>query len=379
MTNKDSHFIAIGTGHNKGHIWANRFLLWCLPLLLVFLQVRLIQKFPLPLEYPHLNYTLLLLSALFSALAVNRFFSPFQKLSAAVLLFYSDRVVFKNLQTRISIPRNQNTLVSLELLGGPLQLMRLQVGDYKKILPMPNVSPKFIHRAKEDGIQIYHSRRKGWGSALVGIAAIILIPNLFQRLHLPKPTLQFVLGFIALAVIFVVKKMERFQKNTSPLRVLKKLLLTRYALQSLVSFLIALSLPYLAMQPFSEVDRKISRANILMKEGRFTEANHQFKEIEDPNRSEYFKNNYAWFLTVVPNQELRNPKKAIQLAEEALLQRNVKHTQDTLACAYMANGQPEKALEIAKENNLKDRVSLFEQHALCKDSKLASRSVASGK
>lgn len=68
-------------------------------------------------------------------------------------------------------------------------------------------------------------------------------------------------------------------------------------------------------------------------------------------------NNLAWLLLKCPDPELRDEKKALDLAEQAFRLRKAPHILDTLAEAYLANSQYKKAviaargaLELAKEN-----------------------------
>lgn len=373
-----SRLIASIGSHQK-NLWIQRFFLWGYPALYVFSTLFILSKLPDFFEYPLLNNILGVLAIFLSGLGMNRLYTSGRKIGAAVLLIYPDRVIFKTIQTKISVPRTRGTDVSLELLGGPLRLMRLQVGGYKKMLSAPNITPKFIQRAEEDGVRFIQSPVKGWLIFIVSIAALSFLFPVITFLKMEKINPDFFVALICLIALLKMKRQATFQTNTCFKRLFKRLFFTRYTAQSLACYLLMFALLLVASQPLSPVDRKLRGVHTLLKEGRFADANREFEMIESPERSERFKNNYAWFLAVVPDDELRNPKKAITLAQQALLQRDTKHTQDTLACAFMANGEVEKALEIAKESKLKDRIALFEQHELCKDSKFTSRSVASGK
>jgi len=357
---------------------------WAAPSLFVLGMLGGLWKFPrLLYESPLPNYIIGSLGILIAGFGIKRLSVANRKLYASVLLIYSDRVIFKNRLTKFSFPRVKDDQVALEIFGGPLRLMSLRVGSYKKTFRTLQMKPGFIQRAKEDGVRITHSPGKEWLIILACIAGFPLISFIMDSLQ--KSKIDFgLLALIGLVAIFLMRKKDlsnrpiSVQNNTRHKQALKKLLFTRNSAEFAVCYLMMIVSVSIAVQPLSQVDRKIHGANTLLKEGRFAEANREFEMIESPERSERFKNNYAWFLAVVPDTNLRNPKKAIELAQQALQTSKTKRLQDTLACAHMANGEMEKALEIAKEEKLNKRISLFEKHALCTDPKIAFRSVASG-
>ncbi len=60
-------------------------------------------------------------------------------------------------------------------------------------------------------------------------------------------------------------------------------------------------------------------------------------------------NNLAWLLVTVPDEGLRDPKRALVLAEKAVALEKSPGFLDTLAEAYYANGSVQKAIETIKE------------------------------
>jgi len=81
-------------------------------------------------------------------------------------------------------------------------------------------------------------------------------------------------------------------------------------------------------------------------------------------------NALAWLLLKCPQEDLRDPKTALKLAEDAARLQQEAHILDTLAEAYLANGMfkealaaSEKALEIAKDDRkyLKDQVKKMKE------------------
>jgi tetratricopeptide (TPR) repeat protein len=60
-------------------------------------------------------------------------------------------------------------------------------------------------------------------------------------------------------------------------------------------------------------------------------------------------NNLAWLLATAPEKELRNPGKAVELAEKAVALRRSPAHLDTLAEAYYMNGSTQMAIETIKE------------------------------
>lgn len=102
--------------------------------------------------------------------------------------------------------------------------------------------------------------------------------------------------------------------------------------------------------------------------GHYTEALQDLnKAIEFDSISAEFANDAAWLLATCPDDKIRDPKRALTLAEQAATGTNRENGQymDTLAAAYAANGQfPEaiKAGETAIEL-LKGDPALVEIHA----------------
>ncbi len=90
-------------------------------------------------------------------------------------------------------------------------------------------------------------------------------------------------------------------------------------------------------------------------------------------------NQVAWFYTVVPNMELRDPKKAVELSNLSLKIHSTREGSDTYVCALMADHQNEKAIKLAQKINLRERVKQFQDGNLCEDAELFSgtRNVAS--
>jgi tetratricopeptide (TPR) repeat protein len=69
--------------------------------------------------------------------------------------------------------------------------------------------------------------------------------------------------------------------------------------------------------------------------------------LEEPDAGTL--NNYAWFLVTLPDEELRNPKRAIELAEKAVTKERTPAYLDTLAEAYYLNGSIQKAIDTINE------------------------------
>jgi tetratricopeptide (TPR) repeat protein len=60
-------------------------------------------------------------------------------------------------------------------------------------------------------------------------------------------------------------------------------------------------------------------------------------------------NNFAWLLATVPDMELRNPERAVELAKRAVALKKLPYCLDTLAEAYYASGSFEMAIDTIKE------------------------------
>jgi protein O-mannosyl-transferase len=121
----------------------------------------------------------------------------------------------------------------------------------------------------------------------------------------------------------------------------------------------------------------------LARTGRAREALAQWDRAlaYEPNDPES-TNNLAWVLATVPDPEIRNGPRAVQLAERAVQMSNDSMRLRTLAAAYAETGQylaavatANKALELAEANgdmalaeNLRYCVDLFFRHAPLRDS-----------
>ncbi len=81
----------------------------------------------------------------------------------------------------------------------------------------------------------------------------------------------------------------------------------------------------------------------------------------DPGQSVAY-NNLAWYLATAPYAELRDPARAVALAKRAVELEPLPMYLDTLAEAYYADGQYEKAAEVIKEaiSTAKERKEYYE-------------------
>ena len=81
----------------------------------------------------------------------------------------------------------------------------------------------------------------------------------------------------------------------------------------------------------------------------------------DPAQSLAY-NNLAWYLATAPYEELRDPSRAIHLAKRAVELEPSPMYLDTLAEAYYANGQYDKAVKVIEEaiSNAKERRDYYE-------------------
>jgi len=84
--------------------------------------------------------------------------------------------------------------------------------------------------------------------------------------------------------------------------------------------------------------------------GKYTEAIEAYEKvlILDGEQAVVL-NNLAWLLITVPDEGLRDPRRALVLAEKAVAMEKSPIFLDTLAEAYYANGSAQKAIEIIKE------------------------------
>lgn len=104
------------------------------------------------------------------------------------------------------------------------------------------------------------------------------------------------------------------------------------------------------------VDRKCDRTRsgigtAFIAVGRYRDALMAYRPMMEKYPNDFIlKNNVAWLLATARDPEVRDPRKAIAMAQEALLHNPTDyHIWSTLAEAYYADGQYEKALRAATE------------------------------
>jgi len=96
---------------------------------------------------------------------------------------------------------------------------------------------------------------------------------------------------------------------------------------------------------------RIGLGNVLIRSGRDREA----RKLLEPMLSEFpddftLKNNVAWLLAVTPDATVKDGRRAVELAQEALLHApRDYHVWSTLAEAHFACGEYERALKAAEQ------------------------------
>ncbi len=91
-------------------------------------------------------------------------------------------------------------------------------------------------------------------------------------------------------------------------------------------------------------------ATLYYQQGRYEEAIEAYEKVIslEPNHAMAL-NNLAWFLATVPREELRDEKRALELAKGAVALERSPMVLDTLAEAYYANGFVPEAVEAIQE------------------------------
>jgi Zn-dependent protease with chaperone function len=98
------------------------------------------------------------------------------------------------------------------------------------------------------------------------------------------------------------------------------------------------------------VDLYLNLAMVYHRLGKLKEAMETYEKILQLDDSQAVAlNNLAWLLVTVPDQSLRNTKRALDLAERAVALKRSPMFLDTLAEAYYANGLKQEAVETIRE------------------------------
>jgi tetratricopeptide (TPR) repeat protein len=84
--------------------------------------------------------------------------------------------------------------------------------------------------------------------------------------------------------------------------------------------------------------------------GNYKEAIDAYERVLSINDKEPGTlNNLAWLLVTVPDENLKDPKRGLELAKKAIELERTPTFLDTLAEAYWVNGDTEKAIDTIKE------------------------------
>ena len=105
----------------------------------------------------------------------------------------------------------------------------------------------------------------------------------------------------------------------------------------------------LAIHP-DDAETRTTLGNVLIQQGRLRDALAQFQSAVQVNpHSVLMLNNLAWFLATCPDPALRDPAKALELAQKAdRISAERPFILHTLATAYAATGHSAKAIEAAE-------------------------------
>lgn len=327
-------------------------------------------------ENPFGNIVLAFVGSFIMSLALSLHFRGYRKILGSVFLVFENRIVAKNSLLIQRIPRSG----TVEIRHGDFFFSPIDVyvdGKRNRIWNFP-LSRDFIQRAEKNGIRVTRDPKAGLlflGLVLTFIATCIALSRFSQD----KTFLLFTL----LAVIIGLVRERNPSIKQRPKSFMRRIYWSRENLHAGICMAVSIATIVLSGNPLSAVDRKISEARDLAREGHYLEALKNYEELESIAHKPMYKNDYAWFLSVVPDLNYRDPRKAIRLSEEALssaIPAYSKPIADTYACSLMANGDRAAALEVTTKYDLKKRKTLFDQDKPCSENEsFAARSIASEK
>jgi len=383
MEKNKSKLIAIARSNRRTEgLFGNRSLLYGLPILFAILMFvnapfrEALSLYQVYFETPWVNIALMIGGLFAMAFGLHRHFLAYRKISGQVLFVYEDRVVVKNRFTRLSMPIEKNT--EFRYGNSIFKLSRIRTGNKQRTLGDLNITEAFKQKVIDAGFRAEPStwRDQYMTYAIMGLFGLSFFLVKFKFLSDEAGTF-FLIGSIVLTG--VLNKQPKAEVKVRKNSVFRNVLFSRHSLEGLACMVLMWVMMIQSGGPIGEIDRKIQNANQLFADSRFEEARREYENLESPERGARFKNSYAWFLTVVPDATMRNPKKAIELANQALVSFKMSATHDTLACAQMANHENDAALKTAELYKLKDRIELFKAGSLCEDKVLAKRAIASEK
>ncbi len=325
-------------------------------------------------EHAAVNQALYVMGCIFLGLSFNRQFMSYVKIHGSLLLMHKDHLVYRNALVRIVIPKTEK----MEIVQSKFfRLLRIRNENQGHTLPGNfKLTPDILAHLKNEGVRFRFTLVPEILFAGL-VLAYYLISTVLPKLGLisSEQGLFCSFGLIACAVVLLTKQDKT--KITKKKGLFRLIFLSRHSLQGAAFFGLMMAAFTLSARPLNAFDRQLEKISSLIYAGEYEEVIQLYQSLDSPERSAPFKNNYAWFLSVVPQLELRNPPKAVKLAESAFTIAKNPTTADTYSCALMVSGHKDEALKLATEFKLKNRVEAFNQGHLCSDKNFGSRSLAS--
>lgn len=238
------------------------------------------------------------------------------------------------------------------------------------------------------------SEKIQWGS--YSALALFCAPlRLF--LYENTTTAQILLGavvFFSFLIALSENRKSGVQVPTSARINAGNLFMNRTTLAALALWCLGIAVTTKAYAPYSHYDREIMAVSAMLeKDPAGTKVRLEALLTDHPEAR--VQNSLAWLLTTTPDLAARDYARAISLAKLAVVkiatqypgwddvsQENhkmrIRTYQDTLACAEMGKGNTSRAMEIAREQELKDRVELFTRGGLCEMTASARKTTPRG-
>jgi hypothetical protein len=292
--------------------------------------------------------------------------------------FFRDRIVVSNQIHRLEILRNAPTSIYYQDSG--FRPSRILVGEQNYPVYGLRLSEEGLRRLEADGIQVIRSTSlQGMAYSALVLASLVFVGGVFFSGSDSPPLIALSL---ASALFFAMKskktKYEQWKVDSKLLY--RRIFWNRRGLEVVGMSILMWTTGLLSDQPLSPIDRELRALRSAAVDGNFSEIKRRYEDLE-PLRLNHgiYNNDFAWFLSVVPDVSLRDPAKAVKLAGSALVTHPSKTVRDTYVCALMANSDTVAALKYSEVFHLNDRLHEFAAGKLCADEHFAQRAVASEK
>ena len=315
-------------------------------------------------SFSHPKFNLIIM-----AIGITLFSTAYSIIPKIFMPFYD--ISYRSGELRVRF--NDTTKKYLLKHGSPAFLFmgffRIELNSGRKLY-VPFINKKrTVERLEKEGLVI--KQPSSYQQILIFIAFGLTI--YFLTLNNDSIKDEYLGALILIVVVFNLKKKlseksEQVINMSKNIHSLKKKQMRVRTVKTFGALLIAsFALSFVSDLPLSEDDRIFYVQSKIFEKHPDAEGLELMAKLASAGFSSSQLNKVAWYYIVVPQMELRDPKRAIELSTLSLKINGTQEAFDTYLCALMADHQNERAIDLAKKIKLHERVKLFKEGNLCED------------